>query len=348
MIDLLIDAPLLACPSNDLEDEKFNEAFLNFVTALADLSRFRRSLSNSRVWREASLASTLYTIGAYPFRHALAEAFKRLDPALGFQLEDISGLATALLSKSNCLNDASNLEDVAIDSCSIINDPCPNRRAELTEYACRVTEFAVHHLGKSNSLPDSVRIASRPPINSELSPVVRYRLNMASYRDGSMFCPEIPREIPINCFCSSESTLRDMDPALIWMNSDEASLMDAIAISAANQGDIFHDNLIEVRRKIKIGPSFLDTCRRLGFLHEMGKIRKLIAACVDIVILRNLDQSHWLRVGAGPNDPQVKGKYGQAAWRHDLDYEFHLHYWRLGDAVELANVVVHNEFSIIE
>lgn len=346
MIDLLIDAPLLACPSDDLEDDEFNEAFLIFVTALADLSRFRRSLSSSKIWREASLASTLYTINAYPFRHALAQAFTRLDPELGFQLEDISGLATALLSKSNCINDLSSLEDIVIDQCNIANDPCANRGPELIEYVCRATEFAFCHLGEAKALPSSVRVASRPLENKALLPVLRYQLNMASYRDGTMLCPEIFREIELECFCGNEFTLRNLDPALIWINADEASLTDAIAIFAANQGDTPYDGLPEFRRNIKIGNSFLTSCRGLGFLHETAKIRRLISACVDIRVGRNLNESHWLREGMGANESQKKREDGYAAWRHDVDDEFHLHYWKKGAAIEFANVVVHNNFSI--
>jgi len=34
------------------------------------------------------------------------------------------------------------------------------------------------------------------------------------------------------------------------------------------------------------------------------------------------------------------------AWRRDIDDQYHLHYWQDGEAVELARVVVHNDFRI--
>ena len=58
--------------------------------------------------------------------------------------------------------------------------------------------------------------------------------------------------------------------------------------------------------------------------------------------------THALRSGAGGGNRQrMRGK--DSAWRRDVDYEYHLHYWECeAGNVELANLVVHNEFSISE
>lgn len=346
MIDLLIDAPLLACPKEDLGDDEFNIEFLEFVTALSELSRFRRSLSFSRVWRESTLASTLYEIDAYPFKHAISKAMHRLDPELGFQLEDISSLASSLLSKSNCINDFTNLEDMVVQNCTISNDTISNRCQNLKEYVCRVTEFAIDHLGVSVALPDSVKIASRIKKNVNAPSELEYQLNMVSFRDGTMECPGTPRKIAMEFFCGSERTLGNLDPIEIWMKAENALLLDALAIFAAKQGDVPYESLSEFKNKVKVGEGFIDTCRKLGFLHEPAKIGRLIGACVDICVGRNLNKSHWLRKGMGANEPQKKRDDGKTAWRHDIDDEFHLHYWRNGILIELANVVVHNDFSI--
>ena len=345
MINLLIDAPLLACPTEELTDKPLNQQFIDFATALTDLSKFRRSLSSATIWREASLGSTLFKINAYPFRHAIAAIMKKLDPELGFQLEDISSLAIALLSKSNCINEFVELEDVAINNCEIANDSIPDRIASLREYACRTTEFALCHLGESDKIPDSVRMTSG--IQNQKNPAIfRYSLDMTSYRDGSVCCPSIDRAVAIKWFCGSELTLRDIDPTLIWPRADDSSLLDALAILAANQGDITYNALLDFKNKNKIGGSFSHTCQKYGFLHETSKVRRLMGAVVDICSNRNLDRSHWLRKGAGPNEAQKTREGGGSAWRHDIDDEFHLHYWNDGRVIELANVVVHNDFAI--
>jgi hypothetical protein len=56
--------------------------------------------------------------------------------------------------------------------------------------------------------------------------------------------------------------------------------------------------------------------------------------------------THVLRQGPGGGDPPIEVD-GRAAWRRDIDHEYHLHYWvgRAG-VIELAAVVPHNEFGI--
>jgi hypothetical protein len=53
-------------------------------------------------------------------------------------------------------------------------------------------------------------------------------------------------------------------------------------------------------------------------------------------------------MGKGGNEPQQK-RGQDKAWRRDIDYEYHLHYWECDDgSVEFASVVTHNDFSIPE
>lgn len=77
---------------------------------------------------------------------------------------------------------------------------------------------------------------------------------------------------------------------------------------------------------------------------------KLIRAIVEILERTNMKATHWLRTGTGGSDPQrVRGSDNAHAWRRDVDYEYHLHYWELPDgSAEFASVGVHNNFSISE
>lgn len=346
MIDILIDAPLLACPGEDVEGDNFNDAFLNFISSLTELSKFRKSLSSAQVWRESSLASTLYEINAYPFKHAIENAINKVDSSFDFQLEDISLLANSLLLKSNCLNEFVDIEDVALENCFISDDPIGTRNDVLIKYLFRTVEFAFVHLGKSKGIPNSVKLTNQPMSDDAPSPVLQYQLSMASYRDGSVVCPNINRSIKLENFCGNILTLQGIDVISLWKKNDMSSLVDAISIFAANQKDISFDSLNAFKSNIKIGQSFLESCRPLGFINDNSKIRRLISACVDICINRNLNQSHWLRRGAGANESQKTRRDGACAWRHDVDQEFHLHYWKRGEIIEFSNVVVHNDFSI--
>jgi hypothetical protein len=73
---------------------------------------------------------------------------------------------------------------------------------------------------------------------------------------------------------------------------------------------------------------------------------RLLRAIVETLEGTNLEDVHPLRTGPGGNAPQqTRGK--DKAWRRDVDYEFHLHYWECEDGtVEMGSVGVHNDFSI--
>ena len=65
---------------------------------------------------------------------------------------------------------------------------------------------------------------------------------------------------------------------------------------------------------------------------------------------RQMADTHALRHGLGANDAQrVRASDGAKAWRRDIDREYHLHYWELGEGmVEFASVGPHNDFTIPE
>ncbi len=96
----------------------------------------------------------------------------------------------------------------------------------------------------------------------------------------------------------------------------------------------------------QIGQSFFRTVNMLCPGQASSFFVKVLRAIVETLDRKNLADEHKLRTGSGGNDPQqMRGKDG--AMRRDIDYEFHLHYWRCDDdTVELASVVTHNDFTI--
>lgn len=347
MLDLLIDGPLLACPPLTAENNpEFNEKFVNFVARLADVSQLRRSLPEVRFWRESTLAAVLFNVGAYPFKHALAEAFKVLDPELGFQLEDVSTLANALILKSNCLNDYSQIEDLVVSECSIEDDPADERCGEMIDYLCRTVEIALPQLGRDDDFPDSVLLLSTAGNKSTSAIISNYSLAMVSYRDGRLETPALSRRLKLINYGGLLNTLQAIDPIEIWARGGNASLFDACCLLLSHENTEIWESSSALLAQFSIGSQFSNSAKALGFIHDPVKAKRLMGACIDLIVGRNLDRSHWLRVGLGPNDAQKVSRSGAKAWRHDIDDEFHLHYWKSGRSIQVANVVVHNNFSI--
>lgn len=70
---------------------------------------------------------------------------------------------------------------------------------------------------------------------------------------------------------------------------------------------------------------------------------RAIAEVIDATAPRS---THALRTGPAGSEPQqTRGE--DRAFRADIDYEYHLHFWKCSDGtIELASVVTHNDFTI--
>lgn len=100
--------------------------------------------------------------------------------------------------------------------------------------------------------------------------------------------------------------------------------------------------------KMRIGSSFTEailSCCRSGPQRVAPNALRAICHTID---RENLAAVHPLRVGEGGNSPQRRREGDNAkAWRRDVDYEYHLHYWETDDGtIEVASVSVHNDFDI--
>lgn len=96
----------------------------------------------------------------------------------------------------------------------------------------------------------------------------------------------------------------------------------------------------------RIGHSFRATVEALRPTKQTAS--KVLRAIVETLERTNMTDTHALRTGPGGGDPQ-RVRSGDRAMRRDIDYEYHLHYWQCEDGVvEVASVVMHNDFSIPE
>lgn len=101
-------------------------------------------------------------------------------------------------------------------------------------------------------------------------------------------------------------------------------------------------------RPVVIGRSLLDSFSA-GKGAPASKAERTLTAIVETVFRENLGKTHRLRSGRGGNDPPRTRSDAALAWRRDIDYDYHLHYWELTDGtVEIADIVCHNDFTITD
>ncbi len=346
MSEFIIDAPLLACPEpSNLTSEQFQQLFVDFLSRLSDLSQLRSACKSIRFWRDEKLSSVLFEKNCFPFRHVLTQAFQCLHSPMDFQLEDINNVATALLEKSYRIEEFGDIQDIVLSDCSLVDDPVTRRDREFVDYLCRIVELSLPVLGNGDEFNKNTYIATAGS-NLELTHITaRYRVELIQNKDGSCSEPNLGKSAQLAIYRGAALLFREADLSTWWSKDSAHSFMDVCAAQAASEETDPWPMLQHVRSTLSFGSNFAVSARALGFMHDSPKIERLLRVCGDLMRGRNPAKCHALRTGKGPNEPQ-KTRGDWKAWRHDIDREFHLHYWRLGDQIELANVVVHGDFGI--
>src|SRR5258708_1185251 len=101
---------------------------------------------------------------------------------------------------------------------------------------------------------------------------------------------------------------------------------------------------------IRFGSRFVENAEQVCQANPDDLVPKLLRSIVETVEKLKMPAVHALRENPGGGAPQrERSADGATAWRRDIDYEHHLHYWQCPDGVpELASMGPHNDFSIPE
>lgn len=346
MSNFIVDASLLACPAPDaFSPKEFRPLFVGFLSRLTELAKLRLACKSIRFWSDDQLASVLVANNCYPFFYVLRKAFQHLPDQHEFQIEDINVLATALIEKSRKLEEAGNVRDLVVSDCLLEGDPVANRIEAFRDYLCRVLALALPVLGDNIEFAANTYLATGGDNPKTARVVATYTVLLIERQDGSCTDSSKQYRVQIASYSGAIALFREADLAAWWTSCTEEACVEVCAIRAASDHLQSWETFELVRGKLSLGPEFISSANSCGFMHDRPKIDKLLRVCADLALGRDAGSGHALRTGQGANDPQMtRGKWH--AWRHDIDYEFHLHYWKLGSRIELANVVVHNDFGI--
>lgn len=346
MSNLIIDSPLLACPNPiNFPAEEFEDIFLDYLQGISDVSKLRANCKSVKVWHDRDLSAVLHEEKCYPFRHALLPAFNVLSIDVDFQLQDINVLAMSLLEKTLCFEEIGAINDVAVTECEMIVDVISERSKNITDHLCRQISLALPLLGDGKIFNANTYLASKVFKKDSPDVKVEYLLELIECTDGTCIDVNIPARIEISNFHSIDTLLKRSDLSSWWASGHENAAIDALCIAVAREGENPFEEIALLRSRFTFGKEFFPSAQKHGFMHDHPKISKLLRACSDLAVGRNLANSHALRTGRGGDDPQrTRGDW--KAWRHDVDYEFHIHYWKNGSDIEVSNLVVHNDFCI--
>ncbi|MBF2758664.1 MAG: hypothetical protein ISN28_05190 [Ectothiorhodospiraceae bacterium AqS1] len=146
--------------------------------------------------------------------------------------------------------------------------------------------------------------------------------------------------------------IKSVDETRIWTPASgsasdfETALQIAIFKNRLDRGD---ESEWPIKTPVIFGSIFIESikeCYEGNWRNIASKTLRSIAEVVDEI---DTAKTHWLRKSKSGNSAQrSRASDGAKAWRRDIDYEYHLHYWKNGEMIELASIVTHNDFSIPE
>ena len=315
----------------------------DYVDRVLHLSQLQRL---GVLYMHVGAAGALSSDGLYPVLHGVRELLNSCDEP-PTDIATLTTLVTNLLCSARPLADTADLDEMLIDDFE--EDPTSVTVGVETDEVLRQT-LAIASLqastgGSSSALIFCTRTeAGRHRVKCAVlawEPSGAIRVDApegAPSCEATLMVATTPRECRVSLCTTS-----------LWVRAEgrRPLLYDVVGIAVAAAAAELSP--ATTPGTLRFGRSFLEAAKLHGFLHESPKARRLLATIAEIVYDQKMGQTHALRVGMGACDPQRSRTCdGAGAWRRDVDYEYHLHYWRKGRCFELAWIGVHNDFRCPE
>lgn len=155
------------------------------------------------------------------------------------------------------------------------------------------------------------------------------------------FCDIFPCFDSFYSYCISADT-----PLLIWKNAKKKEDYE-MALASCIMQECKYENIKYSfdRHNFYFQDSFITSVTNLNFDNINSRSISVLKALKETVLGVNLAKVHALRENLGANSHQLNHNKHKA-WRKDIDYEYHLHYWSKSENFKFADIVPHNVFTI--
>jgi hypothetical protein len=317
----------------------------------ASLECFVQSLlswisSLSQTWVTVCISSQslnwLATSNNFPSRATLTQAFRSFG-VTEYSANDVASIINQLMSKAQNFESATGIEDLSWTHISVQHQPpAANERTRLL----LVLAF-IQSLGNKNQflgIPSGTQgvsashlVGIQATIDTVLTRLIPPPITPLAISEQVMLCDSLPAIIPfLNVIeiWKTANTLADIALAikLHWLKDQYLQGHNDVEITDA---PVF---LVE--------EEFISSLQTHGFVNEEQKVKKLMGVLLDVLLKRNQQKSHRLRVDKGAGSKKLR-KDTLHALRWDIDYEYHLHLWEGAEGRPTFSCVVqHNEFGM--
>lgn len=342
-LSVTVDASVLAAPS---EDEGTRDHILRYVEGLLD---WQRLLDESwiPIHMGERAAEVLFKDDLFPSYPTLRDTFA-INGIVEYSPNDIVQVATSLLQLTPTFEKRFKLSDVLVSE--LTTDPdvvseheCTNLGAELQR--CLVFAALLEHCCEEPLLRHTLVLKTRSEISETF--LSAELIELEHDREDITHIPSrLQGTVPV---CRSfKGLMANVDEMSLWLvaaGEEEARKVIQVALYKARLERRLEPEWNQVP-SFTFGPRFLESCHRAVNSGSGQLVTKLLRALTRTLLNVDLQDVHALRETAGGNAPQ-RIRNGDKAWRRDIDYQYHLHYWEQPEGtIEFASVGPHDDFSI--
>ncbi len=341
-----IDAGVLVAPhhSDTAEDAyRYVETLLDWSTLLDQ--------PWMAIYMSERASEALFNDGLYPLRNQLTRLFE-VNGIVDYSVNDVAQVVNRLLQLTPHFETYFKVQEVLADNITTIPDILQSARGLQLQSdlaRCVVLIAILREHCRNPILEHSLILRQAPGRIVNVRALIH---ELEHERNDLNAIPAPPEIFEGNVLACDDfrGLIECLDESAMLLSSrDDVGIETAIRVALyksrlARQLEPDWDDI----RGLRIGHHFHEIatsiCRGLSESFPGRVLRAIVETLEDI----NLAAVHSLRTGPGGGNPQrMRGK--DKAMRRDVDREYHLHYWQCqGGIVELASIVVHNDFSIPE
>lgn len=334
MANLFIDPIIIATPHYGCTKIKFEE----YIKQLLEWQELREC-EWSKIFLSAKTINVLFAENRYPIWDEVEKIINNFEIDY-IQPKDIVVLVDSFLEKFIKIEEWLGLEEFIYENTLL----SPNFVSTSEPFKSILGETLVLMVLKSH-LENESHDLQLLVTDKQLDQIqIRSTILLSHFKNNTTLPSEFVADGSFNCCSEFEQLIIKINYPYLWSNCNSKKGFERLVylFSLSKKIELGIQNKMI---QFEFGDKFMSTTVNLKFKNEKAKCERLLRAMSDLILDINLGSTHALRVGVGGNSSQIESN-GFKAWRKDIDYEFHLHYWKSGARIIFANVVTHNDFEI--
>ncbi len=298
------------------------------------------------IYMSEHAAEAMIDAGVYPLRNEL----KRLFSSRGIQEYDantVGLLAEELLKKTPGFETYFRIRDVLSEDVTTLPDLLSiHTGPELTSELARIVVIIAILRSCCNLPVLDHSLVVKPWLGSTVVQVRAHVHDIETTRDDLGAIPVPPEffEGEILACQNFRELVLNLNEAAIWKAAeDEVGL--ALAVKIAVYKSRLERNIEpdwDAIQGFRFGREFFQWMRASERGGSPGLVERTLRALAETIDKQNMGDVHAKRTGKGGGNPQEM-RDDDKAWRRDIDYVYHLHFWECADGtIEFASVAPHN------